>query len=102
MESGDDGENWEGTVKSIKKHVTTQILDLRTRLYAKFAGKVQEEILSVTTKVEAIDTKIEAVNDKIDSVKEELKEEITRIAAVQEENNSNITNLLNQILANGQ
>ena len=44
MVSEISNETWEGTVKSIKKHVTYQMQDLKTKLYAKFASKIQEEI----------------------------------------------------------
>ena len=44
MVSEISNETWEGTVKSIKKHVSQQIQDLKIKLYTKFACKIQEEI----------------------------------------------------------
>ena len=44
MVSEISNETWEGTVKSIKKHVTYQMQDLKSKLFAKFASKIQEEI----------------------------------------------------------
>ena len=37
VESDTTDDTWEGTVLSIKKHVTQQMQDLRTKLYAKIA-----------------------------------------------------------------
>jgi hypothetical protein len=99
-DSDSTNESWEGTVKTIKKHVTSQIQDLKSKLY-KFATKLEEEIQGVITKVEAITTKVEeeiqgvttkveTINTKIDFTKLEIitatKKEIeTKIEATKQE-----------------
>ena len=80
FESNIVGDLWEGTVKSIKKHVSKQVQDLRTKIFTQVATKDQ----LVSTKQE-IDT-------KIDDTRKELKQEIQVVTNKIEDTNREVSN----------
>ena len=74
------GETWEGTVKTIKKHINQQVQVLRSILFAQDA-KIDATEKKITGEFQAVNTKIEAnqieMKQEINDVKEEIKEAVT-------------------------